>query len=483
MYCAQENAARIRAATEGSAAELTQPHRRLGQHSYDSSEEHVHVRSSNIRIFSVLTLGLAGVLAGFGQSQTPAPVRTPSPTTTQAHRAPATTATVRGTIADPTGALIPGAKVDLTGPSGSVVATTTSDTSGTYSFANLAPGTYSIHADFPGFAPVSVPAFAVTAGQIKHIEIAMSTVVEQQSVTVTDEEAPMVSVEASGNSSSVVLKGSDLDALSDDPDELSNELTALAGPSAGPNGGEVYISGFTGGQLPPKSAIREIRVNQNPYSAEFDHIGYGRIEILTKPGTDQFHGRFFSQGNDDVFNTGNPFTANIPAYHSIMYNGSVSGSLGKKASYFFNVAQRNNQNASIYTVTTAVKDPTTGIYSTGKLSGGIFNPTTYTNISPRVDLQLGDKHTLTMRYQFERSSESGGISSLQTPEQSSASHSTEHTIQISDAFIINDHVVNETRFQYLRDIERSTPVSTAPVSVSARRIFERRFRRPILKRS
>ena len=98
------------------AAELTQPRRRLGQHLYDSSEEHVHVRSSNIRIFSVLTLGLAGVLAGFGQTQTPAPVRTPSTTTTQAHRAPAATATVRGTIADPTGALIPGAKVDLTGP-------------------------------------------------------------------------------------------------------------------------------------------------------------------------------------------------------------------------------------------------------------------------------------------------------------------------------------------------------------------------------
>jgi len=307
----------------------------------------VQVRSSNIRIFSVLALGLAGVLAGFGQSQTPAPVRTPSPGTTQARRAPVATATVRGTIADPTGALIPGAKVNLTGPTGTVVATTTSDTSGTYTFANLAPGTYSVHADFAGFAPVAVPVFAVTAGQVKRIEIAMSTVVEQQSVTVTDEEAPMVSVEASGNSSSVVLKGSDLDALSDDPDELSNELTALAGPSAGPNGGEVYISGFTGGQLPPKSAIREIRVNQNPYSAEFDHIGYGRIEILTKPGTDQFHGRFFSQGNDDAFNTGNPFTANIPAYHSIMYNGSVSGSLGKKASYFFNVAQRNNQNASV----------------------------------------------------------------------------------------------------------------------------------------
>ena len=85
-------------------------------------------------------------------------------------------------------------------------------------------------------------------------------------------------------------------------------MTALAGPSAGPNGGQIYIDGFTGGQLPPKSAIREIRINQNPFSAEFDRIGYGRIEILTKPGTDTLHGRFFGQGNDNVFNTGNPFT-------------------------------------------------------------------------------------------------------------------------------------------------------------------------------
>jgi hypothetical protein len=425
----------------------------------------VHVRSSKfIRTISVLTLGLAGALAAFAQA--PASPRTPSPTATPVRRAPVSTATVRGTIADPTGALIPGATVNLSA-GGSAIATTTSDASGVYAFPNLAPGTYAVHAEFAGFAPVSVPTFTVTAGQIKHVEISMSTVVEQQSVTVTDEEAPMVSVEASGNTSSVVLKGNDLDALSDDPDELSNELTALAGPSAGPNGGEVYISGFSGGQLPPKSAIREIRVNQNPYSAEFDHIGYGRIEILTKPGTDQFHGRFFSQGNDDAFNTGNPFTASIPAYHSVMYNGSVSGSIGKKASYFFNVAQRNNQNASIYTVTTGVKDPASGLYSTGKISGGLFNPTTYTNISPRFDFQLGDKHTVTLRYQFERSSESGGISSLATPDTSSSSNSIEHTIQLSDAFIINDHIVNETRVQYLRDVERSIPVSTAPaISVS-----------------
>jgi hypothetical protein len=71
-------------------------------------------------------------------------------------------------------------------------------------------------------------------------------------------EAAVVNVEAGGNTSAVVLKGDALGALSDDPDELANELSALAGPSAGPNGGEIFIDGFSGGELPPKSAILEI---------------------------------------------------------------------------------------------------------------------------------------------------------------------------------------------------------------------------------
>ena len=64
--------------------------------------------------------------------------------------------------------------------------------------------------------------------------------------------------------------------------------------------------------MPPKSAIREIRINQNPFSAEFDRLGYGRIEILTKPGTDKLHGQFFHPGQRQSFNTGNPFTKTIP---------------------------------------------------------------------------------------------------------------------------------------------------------------------------
>ena len=409
------------------------------------------------RSFLVLAVSVGLAVASHGQATAPA-VQTPA---ASAPIAAPTTGTLRGHIVDQTGALIPGAQVIVTNSAGGAVKTVTADSSGSYSISGLAAGGYILKATFDGFAPFSSPTIQLLAGQSKRIDVSMAVEVAQQSVTVTDD-SPTVSVDAGGNASAIVLKGKDLDALSDDPDELSSELTALAGPSAGPNGGQIYIDGFTGGQLPPKSAIREIRINSNPFSAEYDQLGYGRIEILTKPGTDKLHGRAFIQGNDDAFNTGNPFTTVIPAYHSIQGNGTLSGALGKKASFFVSVEDRNNQNASIYSADTAILDPSTGLYSAGVEAGGLFNPQTRINISPRIDLQLGAKNTLTARYQFFHNSESGEIGSTSLPSQSNSGTSDEHTVQLSDSLIINDHIVNETRFQYLHDSSSTTPVSDAP---------------------
>ena len=377
---------------------------------------------------------------------------------------PAATATLRGHIADPTGAFIPGAKITITNALGVTVKTTTSDAAGAYSVTGLAPGSYIVQASVDGFAPFTSPTLTLEAGQSKRVEVSMAIEAEQQSVTVSDDEgASTVSVDPGSNASAIVLKGKDLDALSDDPDELSNELSALAGPSAGPNGGQIYIDGFTGGTLPPKSAIREIRINQNPFSAEFDKIGYGRIEILTKPGTDVLHGRGFLQGNDSSFNTGNPFTSVIPPYHSIQYNGTISGAINKKSSFFLSIEGRNSQDASIYTANTAVLNTTTGQYAAGTISGGLFSPQTRVEVSPRLDLQLGQKNTLTLRYQFEHSNSSGNLgSNIALPTEASSSITSENSVQLMDSQIINEHMVNETRFQYRRQVTSTTPVSTAP---------------------
>jgi hypothetical protein len=429
------------------------------------------------RFLFVLALCLAGPLAAQGQAAAPAAptaapaLQTPAPASAPnaAVAAPVTTATLRGHIADPTGALIPGAAVTIATAAGATVASTTADSAGAYRVAGLAPGSYVVQATFPGFAPFQSQPISLVAGQIMRVEVSMAIEVAQQSVEVTDE-SPSVNTEAGGNASAIVLKGADLDALSDDPDELSSELTALAGPAAGPNGGQIYIDGFTGGTLPPKSAIREIRINQNPFSAEFDHIGYGRIEILTKPGTDKLHGRGFLMGNDNVFNTGNPFVSPVPGYDSVQYNGTISGAMNKWSSFFLSVEGRNIQDESIYIATTAVLNPVTGLYSIPTDSSGnyipttgsVYNPSTRIEVSPRIDLQLGQKNTITLRYQYQRGSSSGSLGSTSLPTQATSGTSSENVIQLMDSQIINDHIVNETRFQYRRDLSTTTPVSTAP---------------------
>src|SRR5207245_4330480 len=93
-----------------------------------------------------------------------------------------------------------------------------------------------------------------------------------QQVTIQDNPGPSVTADPSNNASALVIQGEDLQALSDDPEDLQADLQALAGPSAGPNGGSIYIDGFSGGELPAKDSIRAIRINQHPFSSVYDKL-------------------------------------------------------------------------------------------------------------------------------------------------------------------------------------------------------------------
>src|SRR5208282_4533437 len=204
---------------------------------------------------------------------------------------------LRGQVTDPSGAAIAHADVIMT-PSAASAAPikTQSDGQGAYEFKGLGAGQYSLTVVAQGFA-VYENDNVVIAGQALRLNVPMSIQVEEQKIQVSDT-VPTVDVNPANNAGAIIISGKELDALPDDPDELLTDLQALAGPSAGPNGGQLYIDGFTAGQLPPKSSIREIRINQNPFSAEYDKLGYGRIEILTKPGTDKLHGQLQISGND-----------------------------------------------------------------------------------------------------------------------------------------------------------------------------------------
>ena len=371
---------------------------------------------------------------------------------------PAQTAsgTLRGRITDPSGAVIPNATVAATTADGKS-ATTVTNSQGVYEFKGLAPGDYTVTATAKGFAVDQEEAVKVTAGQVQQFDIALSIAVKKENVEV-QEETPTVDVSQQNSAGTLVLKGQDLDALSDDPDELASELQALAGPSAGPNGGQIYVDGFTAGELPPKSAIREIRINQNPFSAEYDKLGYGRIEIFTKPGTDQFHGQAMINGNSSAFNALNPFVTEEPGYYSEIFNGNISGPLGKKASFFFTAQQRNIDNVSV--VVAQVLNPNNQIvpYNTT-----VPSPSMRLNISPRADFQLSKNNTLTVRYQYVRNNQDNeGIGQFSLPSQGFNSHSTEQTVQISDTQVLSPTMVNETRFQYIRNSSNQIPISDQP---------------------
>ncbi|MGC2065725.1 MAG: carboxypeptidase regulatory-like domain-containing protein [Candidatus Acidiferrales bacterium] len=375
-----------------------------------------------------------------------------------------TTGAIHGQVTDPSAAAVVGASVIVTTPDGKSLAATT-NRDGVFDVKGLAPGKYIVEVIAKGFALYKNETVQVTAGQIQDLKISLTIEEEQQQVTVT-EQAGAVDVSPTNNAGAIVLNGAALDALPDDPDELQTDLTALAGPSAGPNGGQFYIDGFTAGQLPPKSAIREIRINQNPFSAEYDKVGYGRIEIFTKPGTDKWHGGFSVNGNDSAFNSKNPFFDShaaagtpYPGYYSVQYSGNIGGPLSKKASLFFTEDIRDIHDLGI--VNAEIVDPTT--FAVEPFSAAVPNPRTRYNIGPRLDYALTKNNTLTVRYQYYRNDETNdGISGFSLPSQGYNSLETEQTVQIGDTQIFGTKVVNETRFQYLRDQTSQTPDSTAP---------------------
>ena len=364
--------------------------------------------------------------------------------------------TLRGQVTDPSHAVVPQATVTATGPDGKTV-TVYSNHDGIYEFRGLAPGPYNITVNAKGFATDNEADVKVAGGQTRELDVGLQIAVEQQHVEV-QEEAPTVGVTPESSAGTIVIKGKDLDALSDDPDELESELQALAGPSAGPNGGQIYVDGFTAGQLPPKSAIREIRINQNPFSAEFDKLGYGRIEIFTKPGTDSLHGQFMINGNDSAFNSLNPFITETPGYYSEIFNGNLSGPISKNASFFFTAQQRDIDNVSV--IVAQVLGP--GNIAT-PYTAAVPSPAQRLSISPRLDYQLSPSNTLTVRYQYTRNTQDNvGIGQFSLPTTGSNSHSTENTVQITDTQILSPTMVNETRFQYIRDSDDQLPLSFAP---------------------
>lgn len=352
---------------------------------------------------------------------------------------------LRGQIVDELGQIVVGATVIAVDSTGKEK-TTVSNGTGDFTINGLAPGKYIVRVTAPNFALYENTEVNVTAGENEELTVALTIQGVEEQVDVSNDNA--IDTDPSNNVGATVLKNEDLAALPDDPDELEAALQALAGASAGPNGGQIYIDGFTGGNLPPKESIREIRINQNPFSAEFDRLGFGRIEILTKPGSDKFRGQAFFNFNDESLNSRNPFAANRAPSQTRFFGGNVSGPIIKnKASFFLDIDKRDIDNGAAINAT--ILDPSLNVIP---FTQEFTVPTRRFSVSPRLDYAINDKNTLVARYSYEQNTrENQGIGGFSLPTRAYNSESTGHEIRLTETMIINPKTVNETRFSYNYD--------------------------------
>ncbi len=415
-----------------------------------------------------------------GQSATP-PQTAPATPTTPAGPANAAAQVstggtkVHGTVTDPDGELIPGATVTFT-PAKGAGRTVKSGSDGTYAIT-IPPGTYTMLVSMPGFASYLMTNLKVPAVPSTTVDAKLK-IGEENTVVNVEASAVQLSVDPDSNASSTILQGKDLEALSDDPDELSSELSALAGPSAGPNGGQIYVDGFTGGQLPPKSSIREIRINQNPFSAEYDRLGFGRVEVFTKPGTDKLHGNLQINGNPSQFNTAIrwPMVAAAAVSHAVHVRKP-----DRTAEQDLFLQRRRQFPSDPGRPAGECDDPCADARLVYALQCGRHHMRTESlqvllvlpadprrlQSSPRscTGREECAHDALSVRGQQLPRTPGSEISAL--PDYGINTSAMSNIVQMSDTQTWSPKLINETRFEYEREHTADSPLSTAPsVSVS-----------------
>lgn len=362
---------------------------------------------------------------------------------------------ISGVVSDSTGALIPGATILLEGPDGRDQSVT-SDGLGHYSFSDLAAAQYGMSVSAPGFTVAAGLVVNVVSARAITRNVQLEIAVVEQQVEVLA--GAVLDTEPSNNASALTLSGSALQTISDDPDDLAQDLQLLAGPSAGPEGGEIYVDGFSGAKLPPKSAIREIRVNQNPFSAEYDRLGYGRVEILTRPGADKFHGEARFNFGDSIFNSRNPFAPIKPEYQRRTLEGTLGGPISKKASFTFQFGRRDIGQAAL--INAMVLD--SGLNPI-HYRQSILNPRTNTEIGGRLDYQPSPNHTLVGRYEWEKNVQTNaGLDTFSMASRAYKLDEREHAIQLIETAILGPSAVNEIKFQYRRNYDTNQAVNSDP---------------------
>lgn len=341
------------------------------------------------------------------------------------------TASLTVKVTDPSGAIIVNAKASLKGAKGPAQ-TVETDKNGQGAFSNLVPGQYQLQVEAEGFEGVELKDLIVKPGNnVVDLNLEIAEIKEEVVVS-TDRRESMTNPQ--GPAFTTILTQEQIANLPDDPEEFDQVLREMAGPGA-----IIRVNGFSGGRLPPKSQIREIRFKLNPYAAENQQPGLVSVDILTKPGTDTWHGTFNFGFRDESLGARNTFAPFRGPEQYRRFGLTLEGPLVPKRTSLFLTAE-GSLSFDSKTIVAAVP---------GRAFSALAPvPARMLNLSGRVEHVLTKYHTLRAEYQRNASRQNNlGVGNFDLPERAFSSHQVENLVRFSDTGPFYKRFVNEVRFQ------------------------------------
>jgi hypothetical protein len=361
---------------------------------------------------------------------------------------PAMARSVSGTVLDPSGASIPGAHVVLRTTEASATLETKTDATGAFRFDNVRTGKYDLEVEAEGFRPTQVQA-TITTRRTPAFRVVLPILVQTESVTVaTGENVPLISTDTQGNQNTNSIDRNALDRIPVfDQDYITAMSRFLDDNAVGTNGVTLVVNGIeANGPGVTPSAVQEVRINNNPYSARFSRPGRARLEIITKGGSSDYHGSLNFLFRDSVFDASNAFAVVKPPERRQYYEGSVTGPIGhsKRTSFLLSLDEDlNNQQAIIAPDTIAAAES----LGFGSIAQTVPNPTHHFFGSGRIfhDLANGDQFWIGYSYEH-RSSENQNVGGNTLPSAATNTHFLEHEINVSHLHQFSPHWLNQARF-------------------------------------
>jgi carboxypeptidase family protein/TonB-dependent receptor-like protein len=361
------------------------------------------------------------------------------------------TVEIAGRAADPSGAVIPGASVVVMDSANSIAATTTTANDGQFTL-QVAPGSYMLSISASGFDDYEQP--VTVASNAPPLSITLSVAKITQEIEV-QEDPDLITLDPENNQTALVLKEDDIQSLPDDEEDMIAYLTELAGPRAAAAGGvQFIIDGFQSGRLPPKDQIKEIRINTNPFTTEFSRSGFGRIEIITRPGTGRMRGNLNFNLRNDTLNARNAFAPIKLPYSRQNYQAAVGGPLIENKLSLTMLAQRNDQFNT---------DTIRAITGDGPLSSSIQKPSLRENYNARGQYALTPNNTLNFNLEYGTNHRANqGVGGFGLPERAFTSDNRQTGFQVRNTAVLSSRFVNETRFEFNRNNSATNPLTMGP---------------------